>query len=113
MKKTYKLNLILGENIRKARSLRKLSQDKFAEMLGVETATLSKIECGKSNPTPETIEKIIEVLNINPYLLYMSDEDINIDETHKHMTKILEKLKQNKTLYRKAYDFVLELSQGL
>ena len=113
MKRTYKLNLILGQNIRNARKLRNISQDKFAEMLGVETATLSKIECGKSNPTPETIEKIIEVLNINPYLLYMSDEDINIDEVHPKMIKILEKLKQNKSLYRKAYDFILELSQGI
>ena len=113
MKNTYKLNLILGQNIRAARKLRNLSQDKFAEMLNIETATLSKIECGKSYPNIQTLEKIIETLGINPYLLYISDEDINIDETYDNMIKIIEKLKQNKVLYKRAYDFILELSQGL
>ena len=93
--------------------MKKLSQDKFAEMLGVETAALSNIECGKSCPAPQTLEKIIEVLNIEPYLLYISDDDINVEEAHKNLLIILEKLKTNKTLYRRAYDFILELSQGI
>lgn len=113
MKKTYKLNTIFGENVKKARNLRNLSQDKLAEMIGVETATLSKIECGKSNSSPETTEKIIQALNISPYLLYMSDDDIDVEEAHKHAVKLLEKLKHNKILYRRAYDFILELSQGI
>ena len=111
--KVYKINKILGQNVKSARKLRSLSQDKFAELLGVETATLSNIECGKSYPTPQTLEKIIEVLNIEPYLLYISDDDINIEEVHKNLLAILEKLKTDKTLYRRAYDFILELSQGI
>lgn len=112
-KSSFNINKILGQNIREARKLRKLPQDKFAEILNIEPAALSNIERGKVYPTQKTIEKIIDVLNISPYLLYISDDDINIDEIHKQSIKILEKLKSNKTLYRRAYDFILELSNGL
>ena len=113
MYKSDDIKKLLGQRIKELRKIKGLTQEQLAEKMEIDQRNLSKIECGKSNPTPETIEKIIEVLNINPYLLYMSDEDINIDEVHQNMINILDKLKQNKSLYRKAYDFILELSQGL
>ena len=43
--------LILKNNLKKARTERKLSQNQLAEMVGVSRNTISSIETGPFNPT--------------------------------------------------------------
>ena len=43
--------LILKNNLKKARTERKLSQNQLAEMVGVSRNTISSIETGQFNPT--------------------------------------------------------------
>lgn len=45
-------------NIREWRTSRGLTQRLFAEQLGISQATLSKIECGASQPTRQTAKRI-------------------------------------------------------
>lgn len=53
-----------GENIRKYRLLKKLSQQKLGESLGFSARTVSDWECNNTEPNIETIKKLVKVLDI-------------------------------------------------
>lgn len=104
---------LFGKNLKKAREIRNLSQDKFSELIGIGASALSKIERGKSYPNPQTIEKIIQILKIKLYTLYLSEEDININEAYNDLLIRINKLKKNKELFKLVYDYVCNLSQNI
>lgn len=55
----------LGENLKKVRAKKKLSQGALARLLGVDKGYISNIENGKKNPTLATIERLAEALGIS------------------------------------------------
>lgn len=55
----------LGENIRKRRKERKLSQECVAEQLGVSRQAVSKWETGQSEPTAGNLIQLAEILEIS------------------------------------------------
>ena len=55
----------LGENLRKLRLKKGLSQGNLAKELNVDTAYISNIENGRMNPTLSTLEKISKALGIS------------------------------------------------
>jgi len=55
----------LGENLRKLRLKKKLSQGDLAKKLDVDRAYISNIENGRMNPTLSTLEKISKALGIS------------------------------------------------
>lgn len=63
--KTEQLPILvsIGDTIRKKRKELGFSQEKLAELAELHTTTISEIECGKSNLTISTIEKISISLN--------------------------------------------------
>lgn len=54
-----------GENIKKFRLLRNLSQKKLGELLGFSARTISDWECGNTEPNIPTIKKLANVLQIS------------------------------------------------
>ena len=56
----------LGENIQTVRKLKKMKQQELADAVGINMQSLSKIERGVNYPTFETLEKIMEVLEVAP-----------------------------------------------
>lgn len=107
------INRILGQNIRTARKARKISQERFAELLGIGIPALSKIECGKSFPKPETIEKIVDVLKIEPYMLFIDPNNkFDIELAYDMILKYLDNLKQNPVLFKYVYDFIISLNKS-
>ena len=60
----------LGSRIRELRKTQGFSQEAFAEEIGVATNTLSSIERGNAFMTASTLEKIIDILNIQPQELF-------------------------------------------
>jgi len=54
----------LGQNLKRIRILKKMSQGDIALKLGVHRAYISGIETGKRNPTVATIEKLSMALCI-------------------------------------------------
>ncbi len=54
-----------GENLRAYRSIKKLSQRKLGELLGVSARTVSDWECGNTEPDIKTIKEITNVLNVS------------------------------------------------
>jgi len=67
-----KMNIkkLLGKRIQEIRKQRKLTQEKVAEIMNIETTSLSNIENGKYYPSAENLEKIAQILNISPQILF-------------------------------------------
>jgi len=57
---------LLGQNIQTIRKLKGLTQQELADQIGINLQSLSKIERGVNYPTFDTLEKIIETLQVTP-----------------------------------------------
>ena len=55
----------LGENLKKIRSKKDISQIELARILGVDRSFVSNIENGKNNPTLSTITSIAKALGVS------------------------------------------------
>lgn len=55
----------LGENIKKERIEKELSQEQLAEETGLHRTYISQLERGLRNPTITTLSKITKVLNVS------------------------------------------------
>lgn len=56
--------MTVGENIRKLRKERGLTQKQLGEMCGIKEANIRKYELDKANPKIETIERIAQALEV-------------------------------------------------
>jgi transcriptional regulator with XRE-family HTH domain len=54
----------LGENLKKIRTGKNITQTEFAEKLGVDKSFVSNIENGKNNPTLSTITNLAKALKV-------------------------------------------------
>lgn len=64
---------IFGNNIRNLRKAKNLSQEKLAEVVGLERDSLSSIETGRAFTSSEVIANISNYFNVEPALLFKSD----------------------------------------
>lgn len=88
---------LLGAKISQIRKERGFSQIKFAEMLGLSTNALSIIETGNGFLTAETLEKILEKLNLEPDELFSFGGVKTNEELHSNILKNLETIKSDRT----------------
>lgn len=56
---------LLGMRIKEFREKRHFTQDKLAELVGIDPKHLSRIENGRNYPSFETLEKILDSLQIS------------------------------------------------
>lgn len=68
MSKSKKL---LGKRIRQLRKKDGLSQERFAELIGIDPNSVSRIECGVHYPSLDTLEKIAEILKVEMRDLFL------------------------------------------
>ncbi len=80
---------LLGLKVKEFRRLRKLTQEKLSELIGVDNGYISKLEVGQNFPSIGTLEKISEVLDVELYEFFkfvvpkdkdVKDEILNIYE---------------------------------
>ncbi len=101
---------VLKKNIRKYRESKGLTQEKFAELINIGTTAVSKIECGVVYPKPETLTKIIKVLDIEPHLLFVdSSVEMNLD-TQKDFEKRYNLIKNDPQKFEILYSVLKVLS---
>lgn len=62
---------IFGNIVRSHRALNELNQDELAEIVGVDTTTISEIENGRRSPTLNTVIKIAHAFKVTPSELLM------------------------------------------
>ena len=63
------LQRTVGENLRRLRTARGLSQEAFADVLGVHRTYMGGLERGERNLTLKSLERIAEQLQIDPLTL--------------------------------------------
>ena len=85
---------IIRHKIKEIRKKLHLTQEKFAESIGVEKSHIGQIESGIRNAGPKTINRIIKAHNINPHDFFQTDkkpirtiEDTRITTIKKHPDK--------------------------
>ena len=74
---TLKKNL--GAQIRKLRKHRKYTQEQFAEMVGIDTKNISKIENGINYPSAQTLSAIAKALEVEEYELFLFKNKISYE----------------------------------
>lgn len=62
---------MLGKRIRQLRKNDGLSQEGFAELIGIDPNSVSRIECGVHYPSLDTLEKIAEILKVEMRDLFL------------------------------------------
>jgi len=98
---------LLGLKVKEIRKLRKLTQEKLAELINVDSGYISKLEVGQNFPSIGTLEKIANVLEIELYDLFHFTNEKEKD-FKKEISNIYDKLNREKqyTLYRVAKDLL-------
>ena len=61
---------LLGLRVKEFRKQKKLTQEKLAEIIGVDNGYISKLEVGQNFPSITTLEKIADVLDVELYELF-------------------------------------------
>jgi transcriptional regulator with XRE-family HTH domain len=69
------LQRILGRNLRAYRKARGLSQEAFADVLGVHRTYMGSVERGERNLTMQSLERIAERLGVEPLSLLAPTSD--------------------------------------
>lgn len=81
------LKKLLGENIRRIRKSKDLTQETFSEKIGIEPSSLSNIENGKSLPSTQTIINIQLQFDITPNEIF--DFDIDYLRNNKYLEEAI------------------------
>lgn len=70
---------LINSNIKELRQINNMTQEEFAEIIGISIQGLSNIERNRYQPTAETIDKICKSFNILPAELLVVKENTNED----------------------------------
>ena len=90
----------LGQRIQTLRKKCKLTQEQFAEKIGIDAKNVSKIENGNNYPSPETLTAIARALQVDIYELFVFKEEIPIETMKEKVIKALETDKNVVFLYQ-------------
>jgi transcriptional regulator with XRE-family HTH domain len=66
----------IGNNLKRARLRRAMSQRNLAEASGVSQKSITDIENGKREPYPSTVRKLATALGVDPAVLVGELEDL-------------------------------------
>jgi transcriptional regulator with XRE-family HTH domain len=75
-------NELFGLRIKELRENKKLTQENLAELINIDSRTLSRIETGKNFTTLETLEKMAKILDVEI-------KDFFIFEHHKNAQDLI------------------------
>ena len=65
---------VFGQNLKRLRESRKLSQEAFAELCGMHRTYISAIECKRRSISLENVQRIADALEIETYQLFIPYE---------------------------------------
>lgn len=99
----------LGARIQELRKLKGMSQEIFAEHIGIATNTLSSIETGNAFMTATTLEKIIAVLNVTPKELFSFNESNTNEDMYNYIVEKLNFIKDNPEHLKIFYKIIKSL----
>lgn len=87
----------LGQRIQALRKNKKLTQEQFSELVGIDPKNISKIENGNNYPSPETLVSIAKALDVEIYELFVLNSSIPYDKMRQELSQAI--LDDNTALY--------------
>ncbi len=96
------IKILIGKRIKTIRKSKGFTQEKLAELIGIEPQSLSYMETGKFAPSPDTLEKLAKVLNISPYEIYYFS-DISEKEMEKTLVSAFKNDKKILKMFYRIY----------
>ena len=97
--------MTLGERIRSARKLKRMTQKELASKIGAAHNSVSDWENNKNKPDPDTIELICGILDITPnYILGSSEDSLSPSEK-----ALINKYRALDSHGKEAVDTILQL----
>jgi len=97
---------LLGQKIKSLRKSRGFSQLEFAEKIDISLNGLGIIETGKGFLTADTLEKILNVLNIEPDELFSFGGTENEQQLYDNIIRLLENIKNDREKLSKVYNII-------
>lgn len=91
---------LFGKRIKELRKERAITQERLAELIGIDTRNLIKIENGETFPRVNTLDKLIEVFDITPDEILRTE---HLKDTEILKNKIIDKLNSDEKLVRMIY----------
>ena len=101
--KKNQLGIQIGKKIQFLRKQKGYSQEKFAEAINIATTSLSYIETGRGFMTLATMQKICEVLEIEPVEIFQFISIKSPDEMYSYINSKLKNIKDNPEQLKVAY----------
>ena len=98
-----------GKNLQKYRKFRGLTQEKLAELVGVDVTSISSIETGKYFPSADNLNKIVEVLQIQFSDLFEFDSLGSEEELFNDIMNLVASLKNDRKRLISVRNFVKSL----
>ncbi len=95
---------LLGQRLKEIRKNKKITQERLAELIGIDTSSISHIENGKYYPTAENLDKILEILDIKPNELFSFESYASHENL---LNEMYESMKQNAELTKLMYKFYI------
>ena len=86
---------ILGENIKRIRHARGITQSQLADMLNIDVKSLSLIETGKGFISSKTLDKLIDILKISLQEFFKDPIKESADSTYKKVISNVKLIKNN------------------
>ena len=101
----------IGKRIKEIRLEKGMTQKELAEKCGMFDSALRRIENGKQNPKIETIERIIEALNI-PFTDIIDDDELRLS-VNKHFKETEQILDAVENFFSQDTKYALCLYESL
>ncbi len=100
------LKKLIGKRIQNIRKSKGLTQEKLAELINIETPSLSYLETGKYAPSIDTLQKLSEILNVQPWEFYYFS-DVSDEQKKEELNKALD---NDPKLLKTLYNFYKSIS---
>lgn len=94
------IKILLGRRIKELRKAKNITQESMAEIIGIDTVSVSNIERGKYYPTAENLNKIMNILKVEPHELFSIEHNASENDL---LDEMINKLKNNKKLTKIMY----------
>ena len=98
-----------GQNVQKYRKYRNLTQEKLAELIGVDVTSISSVETGKYFPSADNLSKIVDVLQIQFSDLFEFDSLSSDEVLFEDIISLISSFKDDKKRLNAVRNFVKTL----
>lgn len=95
-----------GEKLRRLRKNKNLTQEKLAEMIDIDPRNLSRIEVGTSFVKADTLEKILNALDVTTEQLFSNDHIKNSEDLLSDINKWLNSIKDDTDKLEKVHKMI-------